>query len=63
MRVFIADSHLGWHLVDGLHNAVDVSLRDDYGPIIFLAKKKVQVTILGEKLNAQLFRGLCGRPY
>src|ERR1700676_3900391 len=56
MYVLVADVHLGWHLVDGLHNTVDISLRDDCGSILFLTKKEIQVTVLGEKFDTQLFR-------
>jgi hypothetical protein len=52
MQVRIQSRNLDWHLVNGLNYAVDVSLRDDGGPILFLTKNEIQVTILGEKLNA-----------
>ena len=48
MYVLITDRHLGWYLVDSLQNAVDVSLRDDRGPILFLIKKEIEVTALWE---------------
>jgi hypothetical protein len=48
--------HLGWHLVYGLHNAVDVSLRDEFGPIAPAIYRKLPqplwiITIVGEPLS------------
>jgi len=52
MRVFAAECYFAWYLVDSLHNAVNVSLRNNRGSILLLAKKQIQVTICRKKFDA-----------